>query len=160
MAQRTTTPAAPVRAVRRKASEQKLKEIGSRIIWLRTTMGQTQAEFARYLQLPVEMLNRWERGTRQPNLDLLCILCRRTGATLDFILDDQVGPAMGTELLKAWLSQHLDVATSEAALQAIQKLRAGFAAVLSSAVKPAADVEAPLSSARPRRKIARKRYQK
>jgi transcriptional regulator with XRE-family HTH domain len=155
MVQRT---AGPARIVRRKASEQKLKEIGNRIIWLRQTMGQTQAQFARYLQLPVEMLNRWERGTRQPNLDLLCILCRRTGATLDFILDDQVGPAMNPELLKAWLSQHLDVLTVEAAQQAIAKLRAGFAATLSSAVKPASDTESSLSSARPRRKIARKTY--
>jgi transcriptional regulator with XRE-family HTH domain len=143
----------PAKIVKRKVTEQKLREIGARLIWLREQMGETQAGFARSLQLPVEMLNRWERGTRQPNIDLLCIVCRKTGATLDFILDDQVGPAMNTELLEAWLSQHLDVTASEAARQAIVKLRAGFAAMLSSAVIQAEGVEAPRSSsARPRRK--------
>jgi transcriptional regulator with XRE-family HTH domain len=156
----STEPRAVAGIVKRKASEKKLREIGTRLIWLRETMGQTQAGFARHLNMPVEMLNRWERGTRQPNIDMLCILCAQTEATLDFILDGRVGPAMNDELVRAWVGHRTTDATMvQALLEAIARSRAGFAATLEAGLLP--DAQQPpsgsyphttTSSARPRGK--------
>ena len=143
-------PATP-KILRRKASAQKLKEVGARLIWLRETMGYTQTEFAEYLHLRVEMLNRWERGTRQPNLDLLCIVCEKTEATLDFILGGRVGPAMNDELVRKWIADQMTDPSLAAALQrAISRLRIGFVASLAAVPLPAAqDYADKASSIRP-----------
>jgi transcriptional regulator with XRE-family HTH domain len=38
-----------------------------------------------------QMLNKWEKGTRQPNIDLLIAVCDAAGCSLDFIFRGRIG---------------------------------------------------------------------
>lgn len=59
--------------------------IGQRIIELRETLGETQAQFARRLDVTPQKLLNWEKGENRPLIDAAWVICRATGCTSDWI---------------------------------------------------------------------------
>jgi len=92
--------------VKRTISSATLTAVGARLRMLRNVIGHSQAEWARVLRIEPQILNKWERGTRQPNVDTLVLICNSTGCTLDFIFRGRVGADMRQELREALLSSY------------------------------------------------------
>lgn len=59
--------------------------IGERIARIRDAYGLEASEFARFVGWSPQALNNYEKGHRRPDLDQTLKLCRKTGATLDYI---------------------------------------------------------------------------
>jgi transcriptional regulator with XRE-family HTH domain len=96
----------PRRMVKRTISSATLTAVGARLRMLRNVIGHSQAEWARVLRIEPQILNKWERGTRQPNVETLILICGSTGCTLDFIFRGRVGADMRQELREALLSSY------------------------------------------------------
>jgi len=75
-----------------------LAQVGRHLRMLRTAMGQSQQEWAYALLITPQMLNKWEKGTRQPNIDVLIRICDSYGCTLDFIFRGRLGRDVAPEL--------------------------------------------------------------
>jgi transcriptional regulator with XRE-family HTH domain len=75
----------PNRMVKRTISSTTLAAVGARLRMLRSVLGHSQAEWARVLRIKPQILNKWEQGARQPNVETLILICNSTGCTLDFI---------------------------------------------------------------------------
>jgi DNA-binding XRE family transcriptional regulator len=73
---------------------------------LRAVLTHSQAEWARVLKIPPQTLNKWEQGTRQPNIETLATICASTGCTLDFIFLGRVGTDMKQDLREALLASY------------------------------------------------------
>lgn len=73
---------------------------------LRSVLGHSQAEWARVLHIKPQILNKWEQGIRQPNIETLILICGSTGCTLDFIFRGRVGNDMRQELREALLNSY------------------------------------------------------
>jgi DNA-binding XRE family transcriptional regulator len=73
---------------------------------LREVLGHTQADWARVLRINPQILNKWEQGSRQPNVETLILICASTGCTLDFIFRGRVGADMKQELREALLNSY------------------------------------------------------
>jgi DNA-binding XRE family transcriptional regulator len=83
------------RMVKRTISNATLLAVGARLRMLRSVLRHSQAEWARALHIKPQILNKWEQGARQPNLDTLILICNSTGCTLDFIFRGRVSRAGG-----------------------------------------------------------------
>jgi transcriptional regulator with XRE-family HTH domain len=77
-------------------------EVGTRLQWLRDSFNHNQNQWANALALTPQMLNKWERGTRAPNLDKLISICEATGCTMDYLFRARVGLDVRKEL-RDWL---------------------------------------------------------
>jgi transcriptional regulator with XRE-family HTH domain len=97
-----------VQMAKRTISLESLKYVGKRLLWLRETIGQNQADWARALRVPNQMLNKWEKGTRQPNLDRLVAICAATGCTMDYLFRGHLGQDMDPRLRDALAEAHGD----------------------------------------------------
>lgn len=86
------------RMAKRTISGQTLKAVGIRLRMLRDVLGHPQAAWARALHVKPQILNKWEQGTRQPNIETLIVICASTGCTLDFIFRGVIGSDMRQEL--------------------------------------------------------------
>jgi DNA-binding XRE family transcriptional regulator len=73
---------------------------------LREVLGHTQADWARALTIKPQMLNKWEQGSRLPNIETLILICASTGCTLDFIFRGRLGADMKQELRVALLNSY------------------------------------------------------
>ena len=96
------------RMVKRTISSTTLVAVGARLRMLRLVLGHQQAEWARVLRIKPPVLNKWEQGARQPNMETLILICGSTGCTLDFIFRGRVGSDMKEELRRALLSSYRD----------------------------------------------------
>lgn len=76
---------------KRTISNERLKNTGLRIRWLREFLGHSQAEWAVAMGVSPMQLNKWEKGTRQPNIEVLIRVCGASYCTLDFIFRGVVG---------------------------------------------------------------------
>jgi DNA-binding XRE family transcriptional regulator len=83
------------RMVKRAISIATLTAVGARLRMVRSVLGHNQAEWARRLLIKPQILNKWEQGARQPNIDTLVLICDSTGCTLDFIFRGQAGEDIG-----------------------------------------------------------------
>jgi transcriptional regulator with XRE-family HTH domain len=83
-----------------------LKAMGVRIRYLREILGHSQAEWARALGVSPQMLNKWEQGTRQPNIETLIIIHRSSGCTLDYLFIGEIGRQMRQDLREALLAAY------------------------------------------------------
>jgi len=92
--------------VKRTISHETLSAVGARLRMLRAVLGHTQADWARVLRIKPQILNKWEQGVRQPNIETLMLICGSTGCTLDFIFRGRVGADMKQELREALLSSY------------------------------------------------------
>ena len=81
-------------------TDELLKQIGQRIQWLREATGHTQAQWARALKVTPQKLNKWEAGTRTPNLDDLVIIVKSTRASFDYLFLGRLTYEMNPELLE------------------------------------------------------------
>lgn len=93
----------PKRMAKRTISAKTLEAVGARLRMVRAVIGETQADWARTLQITRHLLNKWEQGSAQPNIDLLVAICESTGCTLDFIYRGRAGRDMDQELREALL---------------------------------------------------------
>lgn len=59
--------------------------IGRRLRETREALGMNQASFARLVKISPQAINNYERGYQRPHLDQAFLICRATGATLDWI---------------------------------------------------------------------------
>ncbi len=89
---------------KRTISASTLTGVGHRLRMLRTVLAHSQAEWARVMRIAPPILNKWEQGTRQPNIDTLMMICGSTGCTLDFIFRGRIGHDMNQELREALLA--------------------------------------------------------
>jgi transcriptional regulator with XRE-family HTH domain len=96
----------PRRMVKRTISTETLVAVGSRLRMLREVLGHTQADWARALLIKPQMLNKWEQGSRQPNVETLILICASTGCTLDFVFRGRLGADMKQELREALLNSY------------------------------------------------------
>ena len=96
------------RMVKRSISTETLVAVGARMRMLRSVLGHPQAEWARVLNIKPQILNKWEQGVRQPNMETLILICGSTGCTLDFIFRGRVGEDMREELRRALLASYRD----------------------------------------------------
>jgi len=83
---------------KRTVSDQLLRDIGQRLQWLREAFGHTQAQWARALQITPQQLNKWEAGTRMPNLDALVDIVRSFRASFDYLFQGHLSQEMAPEL--------------------------------------------------------------
>lgn len=88
----------PRRMAKRVISSETLQAVGIRLRMLREVLGHSQADWARALRIKPQILNKWEQGTRQPNIETLIVICGSTGCTLDFIFRGKIGADMRQEL--------------------------------------------------------------
>jgi DNA-binding XRE family transcriptional regulator len=93
---------------KRSISAKTLEGVGARLRMVRAVLGHTQADWARALKITRHVLNKWEQGTGQPNLDILILICASTGCTLDFIFRGRVGLDMRQELRDALLRSYAE----------------------------------------------------
>ena len=93
---------------RRSVTDELLKQIGQRIQWLREATGHTQAQWARALKVTPQKLNKWEAGTRTPNLDDLVIIVKSTRASFDYLFLGRLTYEMNPELLEHLFEAHGD----------------------------------------------------
>lgn len=82
-----------------------LGEIGLRLQWLREAFGKKQAVWARDLGISVPMLNKWEAGTRMPNLDMLVRIVKASSASMDYLFLGRLTAEMNPEL-RDYLFRH------------------------------------------------------
>jgi len=94
------------RMVKRTISTETLLAVGARMRMLRAVLGHTQAEWAHVLNIKPQILNKWEQGARQPNMETLMLICGSTGCTLDFIFRGRIGEDMREELRRALLASY------------------------------------------------------
>jgi DNA-binding XRE family transcriptional regulator len=94
--------------VKRTISSATLVAVGARLRMLRAVLGHTQADWARELLINPQILNKWENGSRQPNIETLILICASTGCTLDFIFRGRLGLDMRQELREALLASYRD----------------------------------------------------
>ena len=76
-----------------------------RLVWLRNAYAHSQKQWAAALGVLPSVLNKWEMGTRSPNLDILVAIIDATGATADYVLLGLLTEQMKLELA-AWLWEH------------------------------------------------------
>jgi len=119
---------------KRTISSQTLKAVGIRLRMLREVLGHSQADWARALKIKPQILNKWEQGTRQPNIETLVVICGSTGCTLDFIFRGKIGLDMRQELRTALVAAFPN---------------SPYVSLLFS---PAADLSSPPSSSGPTRR--------
>lgn len=101
-------PRRMIKQAKRGISIDTLAGVGVRLRMLRGVLDRTQAEWADRLKISRQMLNKWEQGVRQPNMDKLIVICDTTGCTLDFIFRGQVGMDMREGLRRALLVSYGD----------------------------------------------------
>ena len=83
---------------KRTISAATLIKVGQHLRMLRVALGHNQAQWADALGISAPMLNKWEAGTRQPNIDVLIRICESTRCTLDFIFRGRLGRDVDQEL--------------------------------------------------------------
>lgn len=81
-------------------TDERLAAIGNRLRWLREALGHSQVEWAKRLRITRMTLNKWESGTRLPNLDILVTICDASGASMDYLIRGIVTPGMPMELVE------------------------------------------------------------
>jgi DNA-binding XRE family transcriptional regulator len=86
---------------KRTISAKTLEGVGARLRMVRAVLSHTQADWARALKITRHLLNKWEQGAAQPNIDVMTMICASTGCTLDFIYRGRVGLDMKQELREA-----------------------------------------------------------
>jgi transcriptional regulator with XRE-family HTH domain len=91
---------------KRSAKDATLTAVGVRLQWLRVALGHTQAEWARELRISNQQLNKWEAGTRLPNIDALITICDASGASMDYLFRGLLTPEMEPELLQVLFDAH------------------------------------------------------
>jgi len=91
---------------KRSVSDETLVKIGQRVRWLREALGHTQADWARRLRISVMALNKWEAGTRLPNINALITICDASGASMDYLVRGIVTAEMAPLLVEALHRQH------------------------------------------------------
>lgn len=94
------------RVPKRSINNETLTEIGQRLRWLREALGHSQAEWARRLHISVQALNKWEAGTRLPNINALITICDASGASMDYLLRGIVTVEMPQALVRPLHRQH------------------------------------------------------
>ena len=99
---------------KRSVSDELLRDIGQRLLWLRQAFGHSQAELARALQIPVQQLNKWEAGTRLPNLDALATIVTHYRASFDYLILGRLTLEMNFELRARLFEQHATELTQSA----------------------------------------------
>jgi len=62
-----------------------LAQVGRHLRMLRTALGHSQQDWAYALQITPQVLNKWESGKRQPNIEVLFRICDSFHCSLDFI---------------------------------------------------------------------------
>ncbi len=68
-------------------SNKQKKEIGNRIIHIRKDiLGKTQKEMIKILNVKQAMISHFERGERLPSVEVLLILNKVSGKSIDWIL--------------------------------------------------------------------------
>ena len=97
----------------KRTSQETLTRAGNNLRLLREAFGHSQKDWAIRLGISVTMLNRWEQGTRVPNIDVLARICTATRCTLDFIFRSYLGRDVDEEL-RARLGPALLAADSSA----------------------------------------------
>ncbi len=64
------------------------KEIGKRIKFIREEiLGKTQNEMMKILEVKQAMISHYERGERLPSVEVLLILNKKSGKSIDWILN-------------------------------------------------------------------------
>jgi transcriptional regulator with XRE-family HTH domain len=91
---------------KRSAKITTLTMIGRRLVWLRQALGHSQADWARELRISNQQLNKWEAGTRLPNIDALVTICDASGASMDYLFRGLLTPEMNPELLQILYDEH------------------------------------------------------
>lgn len=72
-----------------------MTKLSSRLSQLRIDNGKTKEELVAYLSITMDSYNRYERGTRQPDLDSIVKLAIFYDVTVDYLLGrDEVAQAM------------------------------------------------------------------
>jgi transcriptional regulator with XRE-family HTH domain len=91
---------------KRSVSDSTLISIGRRITWLREALGHTQADWARRMRMSATSLNKWEAGSRLPNVNALITICDASGASMDYLLRGIVTAEMTPYLVEMLHRQH------------------------------------------------------
>jgi DNA-binding XRE family transcriptional regulator len=91
---------------KRSISAETLSAVGIRLRMVRQVLDHTQAQWAKALNVNPQILNKWEQGTRAPNIDKLILICASSGCTLDFIFRGRLGLDMKQELREALLNSY------------------------------------------------------
>jgi transcriptional regulator with XRE-family HTH domain len=96
-------PTVPQRTV----SDQTLKSIGRRLVWLRMALGHTQADWSRRLRVSNPQLNKWEAGTRLPHIDVLITICEASSVSMDYFFRGIVSARMPLHVQRYLYQHHL-----------------------------------------------------
>jgi DNA-binding XRE family transcriptional regulator len=91
---------------RRTASQDTLRAVGQRLMWLREAFGHTQVEWADSLGVTNQVINRWEAGQRLPHLDIVATIIRETRASADYVFLGLLTVEMDPELRQYLLRHH------------------------------------------------------
>ena len=91
---------------KRGVSLETLARIGRHLRWLREALGIPQAEWARRMGISVFALNKWEAGTKLPNINALITICDASGASMDYLVRGLVTADMAPELVDLLHRQH------------------------------------------------------
>lgn len=87
-------------------TDARLAEIGNRLRWLREALGHSQVEWAKRFKITRMALNKWEAGTRLPNLEILVTICDASGASTDYLIRGIVTLGMPPELVEPLYRLH------------------------------------------------------
>jgi transcriptional regulator with XRE-family HTH domain len=91
---------------KRSVKDSTLTTIGKRLVWLRVALGHTQSDWARQLRISNQQLNKWEAGTRLPNIDALITICDASGASMDYLFRGLLTAEMNPELVQILYRDH------------------------------------------------------
>lgn len=90
-------------------SDFNIEHFGKRLAACRDAMGMKQAEFSNLLGCTNGAYSLYERGKRQPSLEILSSLCEDFGLSLDFLLSCMAPfPSTFCERLNSAISSHPD----------------------------------------------------
>lgn len=90
----------------RYASEEILRGIGMRLAWLREAFGHSQVTWAKQLGVTNQVINKWESGQRQPNLDTMVVIVNACRASMDYLILGKLTEEMDPELRRYLLRHH------------------------------------------------------
>ena len=85
-------------AMARRVRQGTLAQVGRHLRMLRIANGHSQVQWADALQITPQLLNKWEKGTRQPNIDVLIRICESFRCSMDFIFRGRLGHDVDPEL--------------------------------------------------------------
>lgn len=83
--------------------------LGQRIIELRTSLGWSQVELARRLNVAKQTVSNWENDNIQPSIEMLIRLAKTFGMSTDYLLGLDNIPRLSIEGLPADVVAHLSL---------------------------------------------------